>query len=333
MGRVHPNYHLTVLCTVGTLALLGLPAVWLVSLCLTWSLWSSLQSDPTSKIPGPPALPVIGNVHLIDMEKVHQQCTNWAARYGPVIRLQIFHDNLVVLNTPETIKEAMLGTKGKDFAGRPEMFRALVSQYNQHDLAFQNYCPQVERLRNLIHKSITKGQDGVAFASLEKVVKVELTEIIEVLNSYKGKPFDPRKDISTYLINIMATIVFGHRFNQDSKQLELLFQMNRLYVETYNPARGSELDIFTWLRFLGHPVYRDLLKAIDIRNNILEKLIVEHEATTDLSSPNCLLDLLLVEMKKDQDSTPRRGEPITYENIKATTLDLVIAGVVRTSQK
>lgn len=328
MGR-HPNEHLLVLVGLSVLYISGITPIALGCSMALWVAWCYRQDDPTSLIPGPPALPVVGNVHQIDMLKVHQQCALWAAQFGPVLRLQIFHDNLIILNDIDTIKEAMLGTKGKDFAGRPKMFRAMVSQYEQQDLAFQDYCPQVERLRNIVHKSITKGKDGVAFTSLENVVKVELHEIIEVFAAYEGQEFDPREDISTYLCNIIATIIFGRRFEKDSAQLRLLFQMNRLYVDTYNPARGAELDIFTWLRFFGHPVYRDLLKAIKIRNNILEKLIADHEAHTDLSAPSCLLDLLLVEMERDKLDPPKRGEGITHDNVKATTLDLVIAGVVR----
>jgi steroid 17alpha-monooxygenase/17alpha-hydroxyprogesterone aldolase len=261
------------------------------------------------------------------MEKVHQQCAGWSIQYGPVLLLKVFHKDVIVISSPEMIKEAMLGTRGKDFAGRPEMLRAMISQYGQMDLAFQSYTPQVERLRHIVHTALTKGPGGVGLKALEKVVKQELREIIQVLGSER-RPFDPRKDISTYLINIMATIIFGHRFDKDSVELEKLFRMNRLYVDTYNPARGSELEIFPWLKYFGHPVYKDLLKAIDLRYEILETLIDEHAKTADISSPTCLLDSLLREVKLDRVDPPRRGEPITFITVQATILDLIIGGVV-----
>ncbi|KAF2927269.1 hypothetical protein DAI22_06g191700 [Oryza sativa Japonica Group] len=58
--------------------------------------------------PAVPGLPIIGNLHQLKEKKPHQTFTKWAEIYGPIYTIRIGASSVVVLNSTEVAKEAMV---------------------------------------------------------------------------------------------------------------------------------------------------------------------------------------------------------------------------------
>ena len=54
-------------------------------------------------LPGPGALPVLGNVLQLELPRLHQQLEDWAAQYGAIYRLQIGRQRFVCIADPDLI--------------------------------------------------------------------------------------------------------------------------------------------------------------------------------------------------------------------------------------
>ncbi len=67
------------------------------------------------ELPGPPGVPVFGNLLQIDSSRMHLQLEAWRARYGPVYRLKLAHRRLVVVSDHDVIAAAL--------RDRPDGFR------------------------------------------------------------------------------------------------------------------------------------------------------------------------------------------------------------------
>jgi len=76
---------------------------------------------PASYPPGPPTLPIIGNLHLMPKEKPHLQFQKWAEEYGPVYSLILGTKVMVVLSSDQAVKD-LLDKRSGIYSSRPDMY-------------------------------------------------------------------------------------------------------------------------------------------------------------------------------------------------------------------
>ncbi|XP_052158346.1 ent-kaurene oxidase 2 isoform X4 [Oryza glaberrima] len=62
----------------------------------------------TNAPPAVPGLPIIGNLHQLKEKKPHQTFAKWAEIYGPIYTIRTGASSVVVLNSTEVAKEAMV---------------------------------------------------------------------------------------------------------------------------------------------------------------------------------------------------------------------------------
>lgn len=71
--------------------------------------------------PGPPTLPIIGNLHQMPKEKAHLQFKKWADEYGPVYSLMLGSSVMVVLSSDCAIKD-LLDKRSDIYSSRPPLY-------------------------------------------------------------------------------------------------------------------------------------------------------------------------------------------------------------------
>lgn len=97
-------------------AVLGLMA----STLLLWQL-SKIGRRPSNYPPGPPTLPLIGNLHLMPKKHAHLQFQKWAEEYGPVYSIMFGPRVAIVLSSDVAVKD-LLDKRNSIYSGRPEMY-------------------------------------------------------------------------------------------------------------------------------------------------------------------------------------------------------------------
>ena len=75
----------------------------------------SAPAKSLSNLPGPRRLPVIGNLHQIDMPRLHQSLEAWAAEFGPIFRVQLGRRKVVCITDHERMSEML--------RERPDLYR------------------------------------------------------------------------------------------------------------------------------------------------------------------------------------------------------------------
>ena len=68
---------------------------------------SKIGRRPSGCPPGPPTLPLIGNLHLMPRGNPHLQFQKWAKEYGPVYSLVLGMKIMIVLNTDQAVKDLL----------------------------------------------------------------------------------------------------------------------------------------------------------------------------------------------------------------------------------
>lgn len=86
---------------------------------------SKIGQRPSGCPPGPPTLPLIGNLHLLHKEKVYLQFQQWAKEYGPIYSLILGSRVVIVLNSDQAIKD-LLDKRSGIYSSRPELYLGQV---------------------------------------------------------------------------------------------------------------------------------------------------------------------------------------------------------------
>lgn len=67
-----------------------------------------MGSTSLPTVPEVPGLPIIGNLLQLKEKKPHKTFTKWAEIYGPIYSIRTGSSTVIVINSPETAKEAMV---------------------------------------------------------------------------------------------------------------------------------------------------------------------------------------------------------------------------------
>ncbi|XP_071920749.1 premnaspirodiene oxygenase-like [Coffea arabica] len=106
-------------------------------------------TDTTPKLPpGPPKLPLIGNLHNLVGGLPHHVLRDLAAKYGPLMHLQLGEVPVVVISSPDMAKEILV-SRDPAFAARPHTLASKIIWYDHQDLIFAPYSDYWMQMRKI----------------------------------------------------------------------------------------------------------------------------------------------------------------------------------------
>uniref|UniRef100_A0A0E0D750 Cytochrome P450 n=1 Tax=Oryza meridionalis TaxID=40149 RepID=A0A0E0D750_9ORYZ len=97
--------------------------------------------------PGPPAVPIIGHLHLVK-KPMHATLSRLAARHGPVFSLRLGSRRAVVVSSPGCARECFT-EHDVAFANRPRFESQLLMSFDGTALAMASYGPHWRNLRRV----------------------------------------------------------------------------------------------------------------------------------------------------------------------------------------
>ncbi|XP_049549518.1 steroid 21-hydroxylase isoform X3 [Orcinus orca] len=182
---------------VGLLLLLLLLLPLLVGTRLLWGQWK-LRS-----LHLPPLVP--GFLHLLQ-PNLPVYLLGLTQKLGPIYRLRLGLQDVVVLNSKRTIEEALI-RKWVDFAGRPQIpSYQLVSQHCQ-DISLGDYSLLWKAHKKLTRSALLLG----VRSSMEPRVEQLTQEFCERMKARAGAPVTIQKEFSLLTCSIICYLTFGHK--------------------------------------------------------------------------------------------------------------------------
>ena len=153
--------------------------------------------------PGPIPLPIIGNLHQLG-KKPHEALKALSKKYGDVMSISIGNQRVVVVNSIEPTKQALLKS-GEDLSGRPQdTYPAYLISRGYQDIGFMDSCPKLRLMRKVAHASLKFYGNGLE--KLEKSLLQEIKELFARYDASTGKPYDPQNDIGEpFLLQTLTT--------------------------------------------------------------------------------------------------------------------------------
>ncbi|XP_040204354.1 cytochrome P450 2K4-like [Rana temporaria] len=273
--------------------------------------------------PGPPCLPIIGNMHIINMNKPYITFHKLAEKYGSVYSLQIGTQKMVVLCGYKTVKDALVN-HAEQFSARPHV-PVFMDVTKGHGVVFSNGNNWKAMRRFTLS---TLRDFGMGKKTIEDRITEECQSLIKVFKSYKGKPFEDTMILNAALANIMESILLGHHFDYDDpKRLRLLTIINeniRIMGSPMVLLYNAFPSLVRWLP----GIHREVNANIREMHTFIRETFTKQRNQLDVSDQRNFIDVFLVKQKEEK---PNPELYFNDTNLTVVLTDLYTAGMESTS--
>ncbi|XP_071965945.1 cytochrome P450 1B1-like [Antedon mediterranea] len=272
------------------------------------------------EIPGPPGLPLVGNIFDMDRNDQQKSIDELAEQYGNIFKIHIFRTPVVVLNGYDVISQA-LKQQSVDFAGRPRFHSFnVMHKLKSGFLSFGDYSDTWKAHRKISEVTLKTYMSGRSVNNLEQRISDEVKNLIAVLtdnNNTDGRVLEPTTMIKLSVCNIMFSYMFGsQRSYSDSKLHDFLATSHKFTKAT---GSGTSVDFLPGIQYFPSKTITDLKEIILELVDILSGDIQRHRNNHVQGVANDMFDHLLNVSKSTKNE-------VDEERIVSTVYDMFGAG-------
>ncbi|KAF9802745.1 hypothetical protein IEO21_09827 [Rhodonia placenta] len=209
--------------------------------------------------PGPPGIPLLGNMFQLDPLRPHPTYYKWATKYGPIFSVKLGLQRLIVLSSAE-VADGLLVTRSKLYSSRPDMHVAsgLVSDGQRMVLMSNNREFKIARrtvsgiLSPAPSRKWRNMQDFESRVILQDLLDHADTSITETFTEGPNGKVPERHWYSIfrrYTTSVVMLLSYGMRMNRilDNPDLHKVYEVMSNFAHVSEP--GSFLaDAFPILR-------------------------------------------------------------------------------------
>ncbi|VFQ62368.1 unnamed protein product [Cuscuta campestris] len=278
------------------------------------------KKSPNNLPPAIPGLPVLGNLLQLKEKKPHKTFLNWVDKYGPIYSIKTGANAIVVLNSTELAKEAMVN-KHPSITTRKLTSALNLLTHRKTMVAMSDYGD--------FHKTVKRHMvTGVLGANAQKQHRIHRDVLIENVCNELHDELKKRPQEAVNLRRYFQSELFRLALKQGIGK-----DLDSVYVEEFGSAVSRDMmfkflvadcmegaievdwrDFFPYLKWA--PNGRFEKKVLDIqfrRDAVMKALIKEQKKRVESGEEiNCFLDYLLSEGKT---LTEEQIQMIVWEEI------------------
>ncbi|XP_057780854.1 cytochrome P450 71A1-like [Salvia miltiorrhiza] len=298
----------------------------LLALPITLILYFKTQNPKHAKQelppPGPPRLPLIGNLHHFDGRSPHTYLGRLSKQYGAVMSLQLGLRRLVVISSAEAVKEIMT-SHDVVFSSRPALVALRRLLYDGLDFAFSPYMETSREMKKISTVHLFSAKRVQTFLPIIRDEVSKMTERI-ARDASLSAATDLSETMMLFAANTVARVAFGKRYGETKQRfVDLLHDaeavLGGLFME----------DFLLWLRWIDNlsGMAAKLDKVFQDMDAFCEEVIEEHmKPNRPKSMEGDIIDVML-KMERDGSAS----FDLTLDHIKALLVGIIVGGSDGTS--
>lgn len=275
-----------------------------------------MSKDAYHSLKGPKQLPVLGNIHQVKVDTLHQTFEEWADEFGMIYRIRLGPSKHIVITDPEIYQEIM--------KQRPHHFRRMEKM----DVIFQEegvhgvFNAEGEEWgihRKLVAQGLDVKHQQQYFPSICTTTK-RLKNKWNSLAS-NNEAFDVQKDLVRYTVDVTTSLAFGYEMNT----IEMGVDVIQNHLEKVFPTIFKRINapIPIW-RYYKNKSDREFDKSFKEINRLIDEFITKgkknlNDNPTLKEQPRNFLEAILVEA---ENSTTK----IDNHVIRGNLLTILMAG-------
>ncbi|CAK8537671.1 unnamed protein product [Lathyrus sativus] len=277
------------------------------------------KNNKNKKPPGPRALPIIGNLHLLG-KLPHRALQSLSKKYGPIMSMQFGQVPAVVISSSKSA-ELFLKTHDLVFASRPKTQATDILYYGSQGLVFSEYGPYWRNVRKLVILKLLSASKVEKFAPIRKQELGVLVKSLEKA-ALVGEVVNVSEAVENLIEDIVYKMMLG-RSKYEQFDIKKLVKESVVLLGAFNLA-----DFVPWLAaFDLQGIKRACKKVGRAIDDALEVIMTDHEQVTnvDKNRDEDFIDILLSIVNQTFDQESESKDAIDRSNIKAILLDLLLA--------
>ncbi|XP_078497609.1 steroid 21-hydroxylase [Lissotriton helveticus] len=277
-------------------------------------------------LPSPPGLPLLGNLLDLARNDLPVHFMKLARRHGPIYRLRFGAHDIVVLNSIEVIREALM-KKWSDFAGRPQSYTGDLISFGGKDLSLGDYTAAWKIQRRLAHSSLQRCQR----INLEALIIQGAQDLCQEFRSYGGIPVDLAEDFSMHTCKIIASLAFGTTFEKHDPKFQEIHKCISDLVSLWGSPSIFALDFFPLLRSFPNAVLDKLITVVKRRDAFVKEQLEEHKRTFKAQEIRDITDNMILFLKERGGEGLQNLGDFDEQHIHMAIADLFIGGTETTA--
>ena len=222
-------------------------------------------------LPGPRALPVVGNLLQIKPDRLHLQMEQWCRQYGPVFKLQLGPRKAVVFGD-HSLVQATLRDRPDGFR-RTSRLREIVEEMGLPVGVFNATGDAWKAQRRMVMHGFDPSHVRRYFPSLQGVAQRLVGRWQRAATA--GTTIDLQADLMRYTVDTIAGLAFGAAVNTLETDDDVIQQ----HLDTIFPAitRRVFAPLPIW-RWFPSQADRDLQRSLVAVNAAVNNFIAEARA-------------------------------------------------------
>uniref|UniRef100_W5M0Z0 Cytochrome P450 2K1 n=1 Tax=Lepisosteus oculatus TaxID=7918 RepID=W5M0Z0_LEPOC len=270
--------------------------------------------------PGPPALPLLGNLLSLDLKRLDLSLVELSKTYGCVFTVHLGPMRVVVLAGYKTVKEALVDYP-EEFGSR--LTTPIFHDISQgHGIVFANGDSWKEMRRFALSnlRDFGMGRKGE-----EKIIE-EIQYLTEVFEAHGGKPFETKEPVYCAVSNILATLVYGDRFDYADPVFHSMVSKS---IHNFKLTRSPVLQIYNVFPLTGVLLKsrRVFMRKIASMMAEINQLVRQLQQTLQENDKRGFIDAFLI---KQQKVSGQKDSHFHKDNLINTIVALLAAGTETT---
>jgi cytochrome P450 len=290
--------------------------------CATQAGNSALALRRLADLPGPRALPLLGNLHQFDLRRLHQTMERWAQQYGPVYRVTVPTGAFLVVADPDLVGKVL--RERPDGFRRPAVLAAVTAELGGMTGLFDSEGATWRNQRRMVMQAFAPQAVKAYFPSLVEVARRLQRRWEE--RARVGQAIDLGADLRLYSVDIVAGLAFGTDVNTIEMGEHPV--QRHLDVILQGVARRTIMPFPYW-RYVKLPADRRLEHSVVVLRDAVLDLVVQAKERMRLdplraAHPRNMLEAMLA-------AAAEGGAGVTEAEVVGNVSTMLLAGEDTTS--
>ncbi|KAF7340735.1 Cytochrome p450 [Mycena sanguinolenta] len=192
--------------------------------------------------PGPPTIPILGNIHLLPPKFPFLRFTEWAQKYGGIFSLKVGNGTIIVVSDMAVVKE-LLDDRSGETSSRPSLYAADV-------VTGRNYLVMATSDNHVWRMGRKAIQPLLAPQAVQAHLPIAEAETTQLLYDILHDPEEFYSHISRSTLSFIASVVFGKPApRHDSPEATLFREYIHQFSKTVSPE-AAPVDLVPFLKYV-----------------------------------------------------------------------------------
>ncbi|PFH48833.1 hypothetical protein AMATHDRAFT_5417 [Amanita thiersii Skay4041] len=225
--------------------------------------------------PGPPTLPIIGNMHLMPHNRLHFKFYEWAKEYGDAFSIKVMNQTIIVLNSPTLVRE-VFDKRAMSNSNRPKSIIANMIVPDGMNMGISRFADDTWKVFRKATNQLLSNE------GMKRLAGYQEAEVSQLIWQFANQP-DWLAHIKRFTTGFSLGIIYGVRgATLKSPNIADFQSVHPEFMRCLDFGKMPPIDLFpflTWIpecfaqwktlvkriRYLHARLYDRLLKTVEDR--------------------------------------------------------------------